>query len=198
MNSADPLAFPTRAAFRTWLKQHHRTATELLVLIFRTHASDRGLTYADALDEALCFGWIDGVRRSVDGESFSIRFSPRKSRSIWSRVNVTHVERLIREGRMTKAGLEAYTARSPHRTGIYSFEQRPVTLAPAYVRQFRANAAAWKYFQARPPWYRRTSSFWIMSAKREETRLRRLGSLIDCSARQQSIHLLTRPTKGLT
>jgi uncharacterized protein YdeI (YjbR/CyaY-like superfamily) len=163
-----------------------------VVRCHKTHAADRGITYTQALDEALCFGWIDGVRRSVGADTFSVRFSPRKSRSTWSRVNVAHVERLIQAGRMTKPGLAAFAARDDRRTGVYSFEQRRVTLSPAYAREFRANAAAWAFFQQQPPWYRRTSIHWVMSAKREETRVRRLATLIAHSARRKAIPPLAR------
>ena len=152
-----------------------------------------GITYAQALDEALCFGWIDGVRRRLDADSFSIRFSPRKPRSLWSRVNVRHVERLIRDGRMTKAGLAVFEARDQGRTGTYSFEQRKVELAAEYRRRFREAETAWAYFQGEAPWYRRTSSFWVMSAKREDTRIRRLETLIACSAARVRIGPLRRP-----
>jgi uncharacterized protein YdeI (YjbR/CyaY-like superfamily) len=158
---------------------------------FKTHAADQSVTYAQALDEALCFGWIDGVRRRVDDDSFSVRFTPRRPRSIWSRVNIAHVERLTNAGRMRKPGLAAFEARTEERTGVYSFE-RPATLAPAYARIFRTNAAAWLYYQAQAPWYRRTTTHWIMSAKREDTRAKRLASLIDCSARGTTIPELTR------
>jgi uncharacterized protein YdeI (YjbR/CyaY-like superfamily) len=196
MTLPEPTHFGSPADFRAWLKAHHRTATALLVRLWKTHAAEHGLTYIQALDEALCFGWIDGVRRRIDADSFSIRFSPRKARSIWSRVNVAHVERLTRAGRMTRPGLAAFAARTANRTGIYSFEQAPRKLAPEYLALFRANTVAWTYFQARPPWYQRTSSFWVMSAKREETRARRLAILIACSAQRTAIHELARKPKG--
>jgi uncharacterized protein YdeI (YjbR/CyaY-like superfamily) len=149
------------------------------------------VTYAQALDEALCFGWIDGIRRRVDDDSFSARFTPRKARSIWSRVNIGHVERLTKAGQMRKPGLAAFGARTEERTGVYSFE-RQATLAPAYARNFRAHAAAWEYYQSQAPWYRRTTTHWIMSAKREDTRAKRLAVLIACSARGATIPELTR------
>lgn len=159
---------------------------------FKVHAADRGITYAQALDEALCFGWIDGVRRAYDEDTFTVRFTPRKPRSNWSRVNVRHVERLLKEGRMKQPGLAAFEAREESRTGVYSFEQREMKLAPAYVRRFRADRRAWAFFQKQPPWYRRTSSFWVMSARREETRARRLDSLISHSSRREPIPQLRR------
>jgi uncharacterized protein YdeI (YjbR/CyaY-like superfamily) len=176
-------SFKTPAAFRAWLKKHHKTSPELLLRTFKVHAADRGVTYAQALDEALCFGWIDGVRRSVDKDSFSIRFTPRKPRSIWSRINVGHAERLIKEGRMMKAGLEAFEARDDKLTGVYSFENRPKEFAPDLARTFRANNKAWAFFEQQAPSYRRTVTYWVMSAKQDATRLRRLKSLMDCCAR---------------
>jgi uncharacterized protein YdeI (YjbR/CyaY-like superfamily) len=184
-------SFRTPAAFRAWLTRNNAKATELVLRCFKTHAADRGVTYALALDEALCFGWIDGVRRSVDDDSFSVRFTPRRPRSIWSRVNIAHVERLTKAARMTKPGVAAFEARTEARTGVYAFE-RPATLAPAYAGILRANAAAWAYYQRQAPWYRRTTTHWIMSAKREDTRGNRLASLIDCSARGTTIPELTR------
>jgi uncharacterized protein YdeI (YjbR/CyaY-like superfamily) len=183
--------FRTPAAFRAWLKQHHAKATELHLRCFKVHAAKQGVTYRQALDEALCFGWIDGVRRSVDADSFSTRFTPRKPASIWSRVNIAHVERLTNAGRMAKPGLGAYALRTEARTGVYSFE-RESDLAPVQAEAFRANKAAWAHYQAQPPWYRRTSAHWVMSAKRAETREKRLAQLIDCSARSEPIPPLDR------
>jgi uncharacterized protein YdeI (YjbR/CyaY-like superfamily) len=182
-----PRTFGSQAAFRTWLKKNHQSATELFVRIFKAHVADQGLSYAEALDEALCYGWIDGVRHRLDADSFSIRFTPRKPRSIWSRVNVGHVERLIKSGRMTKAGMAAWEARDEKRTGIYAFERPPAALSPAFTRRFRDNEKAWSWFQAQPPWYRRTTTHWVMNAKREETRERRLAALVDCCARGSRI-----------
>jgi uncharacterized protein YdeI (YjbR/CyaY-like superfamily) len=184
-------SFPTPAKFRAWLARNHAKATELVLRCSKTHAADQGVTYAQALDEALCFGWIDGVRRRVDADSFSVRFTPRRPRSIWSRVNIAHVERLTKAGRMREPGLAAFEARTEARTGVYSFE-RPAPLAVAYAKHFRAHAAAWEYYQSQAPWYRRTTTHWIMSAKREETRAKRLAVLIACSARGATIPELTR------
>jgi uncharacterized protein YdeI (YjbR/CyaY-like superfamily) len=188
-----PTTFRSPAAFRAWLAQHHASAPELLVRLFKTHATHRGLTYPQALDEALCYGWIDGVRRSFDTDSFTVRFTPRKRRSTWSRVNVAHVERLIAAGRMAKPGLAAYAARVEERTGLYSFERQAMTLDPTYARAFRANAEAWAFFQAQPPGYRRITTHWVMSAKQEATREKRLAELIACSARRTRIPQLARP-----
>jgi len=150
-----------------------------------------GLTYAQALDEALCFGWIDGVRKSLDDTSYVIRFTPRKPRSKWSAVNIRHMKRLMAEARVHPAGLEAFERRAGDRAG-YSFEERPKRLPPAYAKRFRANRPAWTYFQSRPPGYKRTAIFWVVSAKKEETRLRRLETLIVHSAKGKPIPPLAR------
>ena len=190
--------FRTPASFRAWLEKHHASRSDLIVRLYRTHAADRGITYTQALDEALCFGWIDGVRRSLDGDSFTVRFSPRRPRSIWSLVNINHVKRLIKEGRMAGPGLAAYKARDHKRSGVYSFENRPSRLSPALGRKLRADENAWSFFQAQAPWYRRTSIFWVMSAKREETRETRLSTLIACSKAGRPIPALARRKKPLT
>ena len=182
----------TSAAFRSWLRKHHRSETAIVLRLAKVHAAGTGITYKEALDEALCFGWIDGIRRALDADSFSVRFTPRKPRSIWSRVNVAHMERLIAAKRVTKAGLAAFEARTAGRTGVYSFEQRATALAPAYRREFERQRAAWRHFQQEAPWYRRTSSHWVMSAKRETTRRRRLETLIACSAEGVRIPPLRR------
>ena len=193
MAEPTPTHFKTPAAFRAWLRRHHKTASALVLRISRTHATGTGVTYAQALDEALCYGWIDGVRRRIDAESFSVRFCPRKPRSIWSHVNVRHAERLIQAKRMTRAGLAAFEAREESRTGVYSFERQPAELTPAFRRRLQSNTAAWAYYQEEAPWYRRTSSHWVMSAKREETRIRRMEALIACSAVRTRIGPLRRP-----
>ena len=188
-----PTAFRTPKSFRAWLEKHHADVDELLVRCFKTHAASRGVTYSQALDEALCFGWIDGVRRSVDEASFSVRFSPRKEKSKWSAVNVARARALEGEGRMRPPGLRAFRRRAEggSKTG-YSYESRPRELAPAYLRRLRARPRALAFYEAQPPWYRRVSAFWVMSAKHEETRARRLEQLIACSERGKPIVPLTR------
>jgi uncharacterized protein YdeI (YjbR/CyaY-like superfamily) len=191
-----PRTFRSAAAFRSWLARSHRTSTELVVRCFKISASAQGISYTEALHEALCFGWIDGVRRSHDEASFTIRFTPRKRGSIWSLVNVAKAEMLIREGRMAPAGLAVFEAREESRTGIYSFERAAMTLALEYEQQFRAHPAAWEFFQARPPGYRRLCIYRVMSARRPETQLRRLAALIESSAAGRSIAELERPPKS--
>jgi uncharacterized protein YdeI (YjbR/CyaY-like superfamily) len=185
-------AFHSPAQFRRWLGAHHADTPELLIRCYKTQAAGKGMTYLQAVEEALCFGWIDGVRRSVDEDSFSVRFTPRKPRSIWSRVNLARIEALTAAGRMAAPGLAAVRAREPSRTGLYSFERAPVSLAPALVKRLRARREAWTHFQAQPPSYRRTVTFWIMNAKRAETQMRRLEILITCSAAARRIPLLAR------
>ena len=178
-----PKFFSSQEKFREWLEKNHDRENELLLGFHKKDSGRKSITYPEALDEALCFGWIDGVRRRLDEISYTIRFTPRKPRSIWSNVNVRHVERLQKAGRMAEPGLKAYALRDPKRTGIYAFENRPREFSPAYEKKFRANKAAWEFFQKEPPSLRRTCIFWVMSAKKEETRLRRLQNLIDSAAK---------------
>ena len=189
----EPRFFATPDEFRSWLEEHHATETELVVGFHKKRSGRPTMTWTESVREALCFGWIDGVRRSVGDESYTIRFTPRKPRSIWSERNVAHVEELTREGRMTPAGLAAYEARTPERTGVYSFENRSsARFEPEQEQRFRAEPAAWEFFQAQPPSYRHTATYWVVSAKRPETRSRRLDTLIADSAAGRRIALLTR------
>ncbi len=183
-SSAAPRSFKTPAAFRAWLTRHHGTEKALVLRLFKKHAATQGMTYPQALEEALCFGWIDGVVAALDDVTYAHRFTPRKPKSIWSNVNVAKAEALIAAGRMTPAGMAVYAARDPARTGIYSFEKEAALLAPAYRKQFRAARAAWAWFESQPPGYKRLMIHRVMSAKREETRLRRLGQLIAASAKR--------------
>ena len=193
-----PKFFSTPAEFREWLERNHDSASELLIGFHKKSSGKKSITYAEALDEALCFGWIDGVRKKLNETSYVQRFTPRKPRSIWSNINVNHVERLKKEGRMHAAGLEAYERRDPKRTGIYSFENRPRELSPAYEKKFRANKKAWEFFQAQPTYYKNLLIFRTMSARKEETQLRRLEQLIEVSAKGQRMGMLEKgPQKGI-
>lgn len=169
----------SQAAFRAWLEKNHRQAPELYLRLVKS-GMGAGLGYREALDEALCFGWIDGVRRALDARSFSQRFTPRRSGSQWSTVNIERFRELQAGRRVRPAGLAAFEARVKSQ---YSFESRPKALAPALERRFRANREAWRFFEAQAPWYRRICSFYVMSAKQAETRERRLARLIECSQR---------------
>jgi uncharacterized protein YdeI (YjbR/CyaY-like superfamily) len=180
--SPAPRHFRTAAAFGTWLDKNHAEATELLVGFYKKDSGKGGITYGEALDEALCRGWIDGVRRKVDEDSYSIRFSPRKPKSQWSKVNLEHYARLREEGRIRPPGAEAFARFDPEQHTPYSFEARVTELPPELRRRFEAAKEAWAFFQAQPPGYRRTATHWVTSAKRDETRLRRLAELIEVSA----------------
>ena len=180
---AEPTFFAKPDAFRRWLEKHHESERELLVGFYKTGSGRPSITWPQSVDEALCFGWIDGVRRRIDDESYSIRFTPRRPTSIWSAVNVKRMGELIAEGRVRPAGLAAFERRSAKKSGIYSYEQRgEVVFDPAFEKELRRDKAAWKYFQGEAPWYRRLTTHWVMRAKQEETRRRRLRELIEASA----------------
>jgi len=183
----EPTFFPTPAAFRKWLAKHHATKDELWVGYYKKDSGKPSITWPESVDEALCFGWIDGVRNRIDAVSYCIRFTPRRARSKWSRVNIGRVKVLVEEGRMQPAGLTAFQARSEIDPEGYSYEQREETLDARYERLLKKNKTAWRFLQAQPPWYRRTVTRWIMSAKREETRERRTEKLLTYSARDEQI-----------
>ena len=184
--------FSSAAELRRWFAKNHKSADVIVLQLMRKHVADQGVMYAQALDEALCYGWIDGVRRAYDADSFTTRFTPRRPRSIWSLVNIAHVKRLEAAGRMTKPGREAFAGRKAARSGVYSFERRSTALSPNFVKKFKANKAAWDFFSVQPPGYRRTSVFWVMSAKQSATRDRRLLQLIADSGAGLRIALLRR------
>ncbi|MBI5567208.1 MAG: YdeI/OmpD-associated family protein [Chloroflexi bacterium] len=189
-----PTFFPTPADFRRWLKTHHATEKELLVGFYKIGSGQPSITWPESVDQALCFGWIDGVRKRVDDESYTIRFTPRKSTSTWSAVNIKRVEELTQQGLMQPAGLKAFEARKENRSGIYSYEQRSAALPPEYEKVLKKNKAAWTFFQAQPASYRKAAMWWIVSGKQEATRLKRLEQLIDLSAREQQIPQFRRRT----
>jgi uncharacterized protein YdeI (YjbR/CyaY-like superfamily) len=191
----DPVFFPTPAEFRAWLEEHHETETELLVGFHKTATGRPSITWPESVGQALCFGWIDGVRRRIDDHSYSIRFTPRKPRSTWSAVNVAKVKELTEAGLMWPAGIRAFERRTEDNTAIYSFERKEEAQLPGEQEQvFRDNAQAWAFFEGQAPWYRRTAIHWVVSAKREQTRERRLAQLIEDSAAGRTIGPLTRPT----
>jgi uncharacterized protein YdeI (YjbR/CyaY-like superfamily) len=176
-----PRFFASGAELRAWLERHHATTPELLVGFYKKGASRAGITYREALDEALCFGWIDGVRRGVDAESYTIRFTPRKRQSTWSVVNIGRMHELIARGLAAPPGLAAFELRDEERSRLYSYEARTRPLDPEYERELQENRQAWAFFTAQPPSYRRTASWWVMSAKQEATRRRRLATLVASS-----------------
>ena len=178
----EPTFFHSVEELREWFARHHATATELVAGFYMKKAGAAYIPWPDTVDEALCVGWIDGIKRNVDAERYTIRFTPRKKGSIWSAVNIRKAEALIRAGRMRPAGLREYEARRENRVGIYSYEQRQVDLPEPYLGQFQANAAAWEFFHAQPPGYRKKMFWLVVSAKQEATRLKRLEQLIAASA----------------
>jgi uncharacterized protein YdeI (YjbR/CyaY-like superfamily) len=179
----EPRFFATAADLRAWLEAHHADTGELLVGFYKKGSGRPSITWPESVDEALCFGWIDGIRRRIDDESYSIRFTPRRPRSIWSAVNIKRAGELIAEGRMTPAGLAAFEARDEERSAMYSYEQRHAAALDAdQEARLRADAAVWEWFQGRPPSFRRAAIYWITSAKKPETRERRLGQLIEAAS----------------
>jgi uncharacterized protein YdeI (YjbR/CyaY-like superfamily) len=187
-----PTFFRSAAAFRKWLQRHNATKQELLVGLYKTDSGKPSITWPESVDEALCFGWIDGLRKRVDDVSYTIRFTPRRSTSIWSSINIKRVEALAQEGRMTPSGLIAFAARRKNKSGIYSYEQRPAELVEPYAGLLARNARAARFFAQQPPSYRRAAIWWVISAKKEETRLKRAQTLIALSGKGELIPQFTR------
>jgi uncharacterized protein YdeI (YjbR/CyaY-like superfamily) len=188
-----PTFFRSPAEFRRWLERHHAEAPELWVGFHKKGSGRPSITWPESVDEALCFGWIDGVRYRIDDTSYRIRFTPRKPRSVWSLVNVKRVAELKKLGRMAAAGLAAFAKADPKRSGIYSYERQNAKLDAASEKRFRANKNAWAFFKAQAPSYQRLTTYWVVSAKREETRRRRLVALIAGSAAGRRLGLLKQP-----
>jgi uncharacterized protein YdeI (YjbR/CyaY-like superfamily) len=194
MTATKPKFFRTAVEFRGWLSKHHATETELLVGFFKKGSGKPSITYPEALDEALAIGWIDGVRRNVTEDSYSIRFSPRTAKSIWSNVNMKRVAALKAAGRMRPEGLAVFERRDAKRSGVYSYEREHAAFGADELKALAAEPKARTFFEAQPPGYRRVTAFWVMSAKRTETRERRMGILMDHSRRGERIPLLTSPS----
>jgi uncharacterized protein YdeI (YjbR/CyaY-like superfamily) len=192
-----PTFFSSPEELRAWFEKHHAEQTELWVGFYRKATGKQTMTWSEAVDQALCFGWIDGIRKGIDDESYMNRFTPRKPSSNWSAVNVAKVESLTEQGLMRPAGLAAFEKRRADRTAIYSYEQRKDASFTSKQREtFRAHRRAWEFFSAQPPGYRALATYWVVSAKKEETRERRLARLIeDSAAGQRLAQLSTRPRK---
>jgi uncharacterized protein YdeI (YjbR/CyaY-like superfamily) len=187
------LFFATPADFRAWLEKNHALHTELFVGFYKRDSGKPSITWPESVDAALCFGWIDGVRNSIDAVSYRIRFTPRKPTSTWSAINVKRVAELTKLGLMRPAGIKAFEARKGDKTGIYAYEQRKTAkLPPAYEQKFRAKKEAWTFFRKQPPWYQRTATYRVISAKQETTREKRLAELIRDSEAGLSIKELRR------
>lgn len=179
--------FSSQDEFRKWLKKNHKKEKELLVGFYKVGSNKPSLTWSQSVDQALCFGWIDGVRRSIDKESYCIRFTPRRSTSIWSTININKVEALTKAGLMTAEGIKAFELRKENKSGVYSHEKEPNDLAPKYKKQFKQNKAAWDFFTAQAPSYQKVMIHLIMSAKQEKTKLSRLEKVIKTSAQQKRV-----------
>ena len=195
MHALKPTFFATQAAFRKWLDRNHEREQELLVGFHKKASGKPTITWQEAIEEALCFGWIDGVRRSLDDESYSVRFTPRKPRSTWSAINIAKAKELIAAGRMTPAGARAFETGANERAAISSYERRHASsLSAAQEREFRRTRSAWDWFQAQPPSYRKAAVYWVVSAQKDETKQRRLARLITDSAAGRRVPPLARRT----
>jgi uncharacterized protein YdeI (YjbR/CyaY-like superfamily) len=183
----NPLFFPTPSAFRAWLARHHGDTAELWVGFYKKDSGKPSITWPESVDQALCYGWIDGLRKSIDETSYKIRFTPRRAGSVWSGINIRRVQVLIEEKKMKPAGHKAFEARKENRSGIYSYEQRKAELEGPYASLLKKNKVASRFFKSQPPSYRKAASWWIVSAKQEQTRLKRLAKLIAHSEKGERI-----------
>jgi uncharacterized protein YdeI (YjbR/CyaY-like superfamily) len=185
-----PAFFPTQSRFRKWLEKNHDKSKELLVGFYKVNSGKQSITWSESVDGALCFGWIDGFRKSIDKESYYIRFTPRKSTSIWSAINIKKVEALTQKGLMYPAGIEAFAKRKENKSRIYSYEKEPEILSNGFLKKFKANKKAWNYFQSMAPSYQKTAIHWVMNAKQEITKTKRLDELINDSGLERKIKRL--------
>lgn len=186
-STLNPKFFKTPSDFRKWFEAHHAGSKELWVGFYKKGSGKPSIDWPESVDEALCFGWIDGIRKSIDEESYMIRFTPRKPSSVWSAVNIANASKLIKQKRMRPAGLKAFEVRKENRSGIYSYEQRSAELVEPYLGKLKRNRPAWEFFQSQPAGYRKQMNWWVVSAKQEETRLKRLDQLIEASAQERRI-----------
>jgi len=177
----NPLFFKNTNEFRKWLEKNHKVKSELQVGFYKVGSGKPSMTWSDAVDQALCFGWIDGIRRSIDEESYTNRFTPRKKNSTWSVININKVKALVKAGLMKPAGMEAFSHRKENKSGTYSHENETKTLAPSFEKQFKKNKSAWKFFIDQPPSYRKVVIHWIMTAKQDKTKSSRLEKTIKAS-----------------
>lgn len=195
-STPQPRFFATPADWRAWLEKHHPDKQEVWVGFYKRGSGRPSITWPESVDGALCFGWIDGVRHGIDEISYKIRFTPRQPRSTWSVVNIKRVKELAKLGLMHPAGQAAFEKRDSDKSATYSYEQRKTAkLPPGYEKKFRAEPKAWTYYRSQPPWYQRVAAYWVISAKKEETRAKRLATLIECSEKGKTIPALTRPGK---
>jgi len=194
--SARPTFFPTPSDFRAWLEAHHDKFQELFVGFYKKSSGKPSITWPESVDEALCFGWIDGVRKSIDETSYMIRFTPRRQTSTWSSINIKRVQALTKMKLMHPAGLKAFAARSAKKSGIYAYEQRKgARFTAQQEKRFCENKSAWEFFRSQAPWYQRVTTWWVISAKKEETKRKRLSLLIEHSRNHRTMPQLTRVKK---
>ena len=179
--------FATQSDFRKWMTKNHQKEKELLVGFYKVNTGKPSMTWSQSVDEALCFGWIDGVRKSIDKDSYSIRFTPRKPTSIWSAINIAKMDTLVKQGLVKPAGLASFKLRREERSGIYSHEREPAQLSAEYKKQFQANRKAWEFFTTQAPSYQKVMTHWIMTAKQKETQLRRLEKTISESEKLKRV-----------
>ena len=177
----NPIFFTSPTEFRKWLEENHATQKEILVGFHKLATGKPSMTWSQSVDKAICFGWIDGIRKSFDKDAYTIRFTPRKSKSIWSAVNMKKIEELTSKGLMHPAGISAYEKREEHRTAIYAYENKPAELPVHFDEKLRANEKAWAFFQKQATGYKNTAMYWVMSAKQEATRQQRMKTLINDS-----------------
>ena len=190
------LFFATAEHFRAWLERNHASQREASIGFYNRDSGKPSITWPESVQVALCFGWIDGVRKSIDETSYMIRFTPRKPTSTWSAINIKFVQELTKKGLMHPAGLKAFAARDEKKSAIYSYEQRnSAQFTREQAKQFRSNKAAWEFFRSQAPWYQRVTTFWVISAKREETKLKRLSELIGHSQNRRTLPQLTPAKK---
>jgi uncharacterized protein YdeI (YjbR/CyaY-like superfamily) len=179
--------FPTQSDLRKWFTRNHKQSDEIWVGYYKKDTGEKSITWQESVDEALCFGWIDGIRKSINEESYKIRFTPRRKGSNWSAVNIKRIKELIKFGLVKPAGLEVFKNRDAKKDEQYSFEQQKVELPKTFEKKIKANSKAWEYFIKLPPYAKRLSTWWVISAKREETKLKRLDILIQCSEEGRKI-----------
>jgi uncharacterized protein YdeI (YjbR/CyaY-like superfamily) len=190
-NNLSPTFFATKSELRKWFEKNHQKAKELLVGFYKVGTKKPSITWSESVDEAICFGWIDGVRKSIDADSYCIRFTPRKPGSIWSAINIKKVEALSKQGLMQASGLEAFSKRQEHKSRIYSYEKESSSLPEDFLKKFKANKKAWNYFQSMAPSYQKTCIHWVTSAKQDATKTKRLEELIRDSGAERKIKLLS-------
>jgi uncharacterized protein YdeI (YjbR/CyaY-like superfamily) len=192
MEMQTPVFFKSANELRKWFQKNHDKISELWIGFYKVGSGKKGISYKEAVDESLCFGWIDGIRKGINEESYGNRFTPRKKSSNWSNVNIKRINELIKEGSVHPAGLAAFKKRTEEKSGVYSFEQDSHKLSPAFEKKFKANKTGWKFFTSQAPWYQRTAIHLVMSAKQEATRIKRLETLISDSEKERTIKQLTR------